>query len=219
VLVASNQARRPELVPVRNGRMLKSPFTFYRGLPLMMAGDLSHTPTTGIDVQICGDAHLLNFGAFAAPERNMVFDVNDFDETQLGPWEDLKRLAGRGNFRDRGTCSGVVQYDRTAARHYLNERRTTRPNARRTRCQTQAESARTGGRRCPKTTACPARPRRPRPPARRRLSVASRHDCFFPRRRPSARWLKAAQKNVAAAAMDPSRTDLRCSGRPESDTG
>jgi len=94
LLEASNQTRLPDLVPVRYGRMLESPFTFYRGAPLVMAGDLSRTPSTGIKVQICGDAHLLNFGTFATPERNMVFDVNDFDETQAGPWEwDLKRLA------------------------------------------------------------------------------------------------------------------------------
>ena len=74
--------------------MLHSPFTFYRGAPLVMASDLSRTPSTGIKVQICGDAHLLNFGTFATPERNLVFDVNDFDETHVGPWEwDVKRLA------------------------------------------------------------------------------------------------------------------------------
>jgi uncharacterized protein (DUF2252 family) len=73
--------------------MMVSPFTFYRGAPAVMAADLSRTPSTGIDLQICGDAHLLNFGTFATPERNLVFDLNDFDETQVGPWEwDLKRL-------------------------------------------------------------------------------------------------------------------------------
>lgn len=94
LLEASNRSRLPELVPVRNGRMLRSPFTFYRGAPLVMASDLSTTPSTGIKVQVCGDAHLLNFGTYATPERNLVFDVNDFDETHLGHWEwDLKRLA------------------------------------------------------------------------------------------------------------------------------
>jgi uncharacterized protein (DUF2252 family) len=84
----------PELVPVRHGRMAESPFAYYRGAPAMMAADLSRTPATGVTLQICGDAHLLNFGSFATPERNLVFDVNDFDETQPGPWEwDLKRLA------------------------------------------------------------------------------------------------------------------------------
>jgi uncharacterized protein (DUF2252 family) len=93
-LAASNACRLPELVPVRNGRMMASPFAFYRGSPAIMAADLSRTPSTGIHLQICGDAHLLNFGTFATPERNQVFDLNDFDETQPGPWEwDIKRLA------------------------------------------------------------------------------------------------------------------------------
>ena len=84
----------PELVPVRHGRMLVSPFTFYRGAALPMAADLASTPTSGLRVQLCGDAHLSNFGAFASPERRLVFDVNDFDETLPGPFEwDVKRLA------------------------------------------------------------------------------------------------------------------------------
>jgi uncharacterized protein (DUF2252 family) len=86
--------RVPELVPIRYGRMLVSPFTFYRGGALIMANDLSTTPRTGLDVQCCGDAHLSNFGVFASPERQLVFDLNDFDETLPGPWEwDVKRLA------------------------------------------------------------------------------------------------------------------------------
>ena len=89
-----NANRLPDLVPVRNGRMMASPFAFYRGAPAIMAADLSRTPATGIRMQVCGDAHLLNFGTFATPERNQVFDLNDFDETQVGPWEwDIKRLA------------------------------------------------------------------------------------------------------------------------------
>jgi uncharacterized protein (DUF2252 family) len=84
----------PELVPVRHGRMLVSAFTFYRGAALPMAADLATTPTSGLRVQLCGDAHLSNFGAFASPERRLVFDVNDFDETLPGPFEwDVKRLA------------------------------------------------------------------------------------------------------------------------------
>ena len=84
----------PTLVPVRYGRMLESPSTFFRGAPLVMASDLSRTPSNGIHIQICGDAHLLNFGTYATPERNMIFDVNDFDETHIAPWEwDVKRLA------------------------------------------------------------------------------------------------------------------------------
>jgi uncharacterized protein (DUF2252 family) len=84
----------PELVPIRYGRMLVSPFTFYRGAAKIMAGDLAATPRSGLTVQCCGDAHLSNFGVFASPERRLVFDLNDFDETLPGPWEwDVKRLA------------------------------------------------------------------------------------------------------------------------------
>lgn len=85
--------RVPELVPIRYGRMMASAFPFYRGAALIMASDLSHTPDSGLTVQACGDAHLANFGVFASPERTLVFDTNDFDETNPGPWEwDLKRL-------------------------------------------------------------------------------------------------------------------------------
>jgi uncharacterized protein (DUF2252 family) len=86
--------RVPELVPIRYGRMSASPFAFFRGTASVMAGDLATTPQTGIRVQLCGDAHLANFGVFASPDRDLIFDVNDFDETLPGPWEwDLKRLA------------------------------------------------------------------------------------------------------------------------------
>src|SRR5262249_21725652 len=94
VLEESNKGRLADLIPVRYGRMLPSPFTFYRGAAALMAWDLSKTPTSKIPVQACGDCHLLNFGAFGTPERNVVFDINDFDETLPAPWEwDLKRLA------------------------------------------------------------------------------------------------------------------------------
>jgi uncharacterized protein (DUF2252 family) len=94
LLEESNRSRVPELVPIRYGRMSLSPFAFLRGSAVVMAHDLANTPVTGIKVQICGDAHLSNFGFFASPERDLVFDVNDFDETLPGPWEwDLKRLA------------------------------------------------------------------------------------------------------------------------------
>jgi len=87
------RSRVPELVPIRYGRMVVSPFTFYRGAALIMAGDLAATPRSGLTAQCCGDAHLSNFGVFASPERRLVFDVNDFDETVPGPWEwDVKRL-------------------------------------------------------------------------------------------------------------------------------
>ena len=86
--------RVPELVPIRHGRMLVSPFTFFRGAALIMASDLSTTPRSGLTAQVCGDAHLSNFGVFGSPERQLVFDCNDFDETLPGPWEwDVKRLA------------------------------------------------------------------------------------------------------------------------------
>ncbi len=88
------KTRVPELIPIRYGRMLVSPFTFYRGAASIMAHDLAATPRSGLNVQCCGDAHLSNFGVFASPERRLVFDVNDFDETLPGPWEwDVKRLA------------------------------------------------------------------------------------------------------------------------------
>src|SRR4051794_10583578 len=80
-------SRLPDLVPIRYGRMLVSPFAFYRGAALVMASDLSRTPTTRLRAQLCGDAHLSNFGVFGSPERRMVFDINDFDETLPGPFE------------------------------------------------------------------------------------------------------------------------------------
>src|SRR5450631_3933386 len=94
LLLGQAESRVPELMPIRHGRMLVSPFTFYRGAALPMAADLATTPAAGLDVQLCGDAHLMNFGGFASPERDLVFDVNDFDETLPGPFEwDVKRLA------------------------------------------------------------------------------------------------------------------------------
>jgi uncharacterized protein (DUF2252 family) len=94
VLESQASTRVPELVPIRYGRMLVSPFTFYRGAAMIMAADLADTPRSGLMAQSCGDAHLSNFGVFASPERQLVFDLNDFDETLPGPWEwDVKRLA------------------------------------------------------------------------------------------------------------------------------
>ena len=106
------ETRTPELVPVRYGRMARSPFAFLRGAAAIMAADLAATPVTGLRAQLCGDAHLANFGAFAAPDRTLVFDLNDFDETLPGPWEwDVKRLAASLVVagRDRG-------FDATAQR-------------------------------------------------------------------------------------------------------
>jgi uncharacterized protein (DUF2252 family) len=126
--------RVPELVPIRYGRMSVSPFAFYRGAALVMASDLAPTPRSGLQVQLCGDAHLSNFGVFGTPERRLVFDVNDFDETSHGPWEwDVKRLvasiaiAGRERgFTDRQRAASVLatasQY-RSAMRAFAAMRR------------------------------------------------------------------------------------------------
>jgi uncharacterized protein (DUF2252 family) len=106
-------SRVPQLVPIRYGRMLVSPFTFYRGAALIMASDLAATPVSGVTVQLCGDAHLSNFGLFGTPERKMIFDINDFDETLPGPWEwDVKRLAA--SFEIMGRDRGFSPADRRA---------------------------------------------------------------------------------------------------------
>src|SRR5262249_31419960 len=111
LLEQSSASRLQHLVPIRYGRMFKSPFTFLRGSPILMAADLACSPVSGITAQLCGDAHLMNFGLYASPERNLLFDVNDFDETLPGPWEyDVKRLAtsfvvaGRSYGMSRATC-------------------------------------------------------------------------------------------------------------------
>jgi uncharacterized protein (DUF2252 family) len=105
--------RVQELIPIRYGRMLVSPFTFFRGAAAIMAADLSGTPESGVTVQLCGDAHLSNFGLFGSPERRMLFDINDFDETLPGPWEwDVKRLAA--SFEVMGRHRGFAPADRRA---------------------------------------------------------------------------------------------------------
>ncbi|MGH3363102.1 MAG: DUF2252 domain-containing protein [Nocardioidaceae bacterium] len=128
VLEAQAASRLPELVPVRHGRMAASPFTFFRGAAALMARDLAASPTSNLAVQLCGDAHLSNFGVFASPERRLLFDVNDFDETLPGPWEwDVKRLAasievaGRQNgfdrkARRRAVRASVERYQAAMAR-------------------------------------------------------------------------------------------------------
>jgi uncharacterized protein (DUF2252 family) len=129
LLLSQAKTRVPDLVPIRHGRMLVSPFTFYRGAALVMAADLESTPTSGLRTQLCGDAHLSNFGAYASPERRLVFDINDFDETLPGSFEwDIKRLtasfviAGRNNgftkkqYR-KATLAAVETY-RTAMRDF-----------------------------------------------------------------------------------------------------
>ena len=115
-LISRQDATRvPELVPLRHGRMLASAFTFYRGAAGIMAADLANTPRSGFEVQACGDAHLSNFGAFAAPDRELMFDLNDFDETLPGPWEwDLKRLVA--SFEIAGRDRDFGRKDRRAVR-------------------------------------------------------------------------------------------------------
>jgi uncharacterized protein (DUF2252 family) len=128
-LLSQAKTRVPDLVPIRHGRMLVSPFTFYRGAALIMAADLESTPASGLRTQLCGDAHLSNFGAYASPERRLVFDINDFDETLPGPFEwDIKRLAasfviaGRNNGftkkQYRKATLAAVQSYRTAIRDF-----------------------------------------------------------------------------------------------------
>ena len=114
LLEQQNRTRAPDLVPVRHGRMMVSPFTFYRGAARIMAADLGDTPVAGLDAQLCGDAHLSNFGAFASPERTLVFDLNDFDETLPGPFEyDVKRMAA--SFTIAGRNNGFDPADTEAA--------------------------------------------------------------------------------------------------------
>jgi uncharacterized protein (DUF2252 family) len=113
LLEEQNRTREPDLVPVRHGRMMVSPFTFYRGAAKIMAADLKDTPTAGLNVQLCGDAHLSNFGGYASPERRLLFDLNDFDETLPGPFEfDVKRLAA--SFTIAGQNNGFAKGDTKA---------------------------------------------------------------------------------------------------------
>ena len=114
LLEEQNLTREPDLVPVRHGRMMVSPFTFYRGAAKIMAADLAETPVAGLDAQLCGDAHLSNFGAFASPERVLLFDLNDFDETLPGPFEyDVKRMAA--SFTIAARNNGFSKADTQAA--------------------------------------------------------------------------------------------------------
>lgn len=133
LLDEQSASRVPELVPIRYGRMLVSPFTFYRGAARLMAHDLASTPNAGLHVQLCGDAHLSNFGGFASPDRTLVFDLNDFDETLAGPFEwDVKRLAASFEIagRDRGfeaaerrkSVLAVVRAYRKAMREFAQMR-------------------------------------------------------------------------------------------------
>jgi uncharacterized protein (DUF2252 family) len=125
ILERCNRGRLRDLIPIRYGRMLRNPFAFLRGSPTLMAYDLACTPVTRLQVQACGDCHLLNFGLFATPERNLIFDINDFDETLRAPWEwDLKRLttsfvvAARLNgISDRRSRDAVIACGRSYRQH------------------------------------------------------------------------------------------------------
>ena len=125
--------RVADLVPIRHGRMLASPFAFFRGAAALMAADLAETPQSGLPVQLCGDAHVSNFGGFASPARELVFDINDFDETASGPWEwDVKRLAasvaiagrelGLAQGARRGAVEAAVRSYREAMRRFATMR-------------------------------------------------------------------------------------------------
>src|SRR5215216_5894585 len=128
LLEAQDRDRIPDLVPIRYSRMMASPFTFLRGSAIVMANDLASTPKSDIYAQLCGDAHLLNFGAYASPERALLFDLNDFDETLPGPWEwDVKRLAvsfvvaGRDNGFDAAECRRAAQASVASYRQRMAE--------------------------------------------------------------------------------------------------
>ena len=128
LLEAQARDRLPELLPIRYARMMASPFAFLRGSAIVMANDLASTPKSGIHAQLCGDAHLSNFGAYASPERTLLFDLNDFDETLPGPWEwDVKRLAaslvvaGRDNGFDASDCRRAAQASVASYRRRMAE--------------------------------------------------------------------------------------------------
>ena len=128
IVLASNAGRRQELVPIRHARMMQSPFAFYRGTAAIMAADLARTPVSSLRVQACGDAHLSNFGGFATPERDVIFDVNDLDETLPAPWEwDLKRLcasvvlAGRHNRFKKGDPERAARAAAASYRQHMAE--------------------------------------------------------------------------------------------------
>ena len=128
ILEEQAKTRLAFLVPIRHARMLASPFAFLRGSAAVMAGDLANTPVTGVPVQACGDAHVGNFGVFASAERNLVFAINDFDETLPGPWEwDLKRLAASAFVAarflggDKATCEDSARSSVTSYRKHMRD--------------------------------------------------------------------------------------------------
>ena len=161
LLEEQNTTREPDLVPVRHGRMMVSPFTFYRGAAKIMAADLKDTPTAGLGVQLCGDAHLSNFGVFASPERRLLFDLNDFDETLPGPFEyDVKRMAA--SFTIAARNNGFSKAD-SAHRRWRPWRRTGRRWQSSRRCERWTSGTPTS----PRTTSWP-RSAAPSPRPRRR---------------------------------------------------
>ena len=120
LLEQSSAGRVERLIPLRYGRMIASPFTFYRGSAIIQAHDLAGTPNSSLTLQICGDCHLSNFGGFATPERALLFDVNDFDETSPGPWEwDLKRLAAAGPVELDELLVGGIRQRRVSVQLHL----------------------------------------------------------------------------------------------------
>src|SRR5215212_5846035 len=124
LLESQNKTREPDLLALRRGRMVASPFTFYRGAAKVMAADLATIPVAGLDVQLCGDAHLSNFGAFASPERALLFDLNDFDETLPGPFEwDVARLAASFTIASRSNGFGASDARKAAAASAAGYRR------------------------------------------------------------------------------------------------
>ena len=168
-------SRVPELVPIRYGRMLVSPFAFYRGGALIMASDLARTPNSGLRVQLCGDVHLSNFGVFGSPERNLVFDINDFDETLPGPWEwDVKRLAA--SFAIAGRENGFSETERRTV--VLD---TVRPIGRRRPPLRACATSTSGTRTCRSSRHSPSsgrrRPKRLRRPKPTSPSLARRTAC------------------------------------------
>ena len=217
--------RDEDLVPVRHGRMLVSPFTFYRGAAKIMATDLAGTPTAGLTTQLCGDAHLSNFGVYASPERDLVFDVNDFDETLPGPFEyDVKRMAASFTIAARNnglTKAETVAATQASARAY----REAMPNSGRCAPWTSGTPAcrpPTSKRRSPRSPQRAMVPSGPRNPARRpRPARDPRPARAAGKVRPdSAAWAaRQAEKNLRKAHTRDSLQALLAGDRGRTRTG
>nr|WP_217922869.1 DUF2252 family protein [Miltoncostaea oceani] len=207
MLEAQAATRVPELTPIRYGRMLTSPFAFYRGAAGVMAADLAGTPVSGIRVQLCGDAHLSNFGFASSPERSLVFSVNDFDETLPGPWEwDVKRLAAscavaaRGQGRPGAAGRRLATRAVAAYRDAMREFAAMRDIDSGTRGPTRARSSAGGGRPSTAGGRGPS-PARRRDPAGRTASArwsASR-----------TAWTAGCASSATPRSSSPSRTSSR----------